>query len=432
MDVDPLIKILLGFGGVLFVHRCRVPLGIALLLGGIGLDAWGARPLAVVGGDVLHAFERPELWLLMVNITLIVEIGHFMATRENAQAIINAARRWGGKHGHAASLIAIPAAIGLVPMPGGALVSAPLVGETLRESSRPPEWQAAVNYWFRHILEYWWPLYPVVILTLSMFAIETWQFMAMQIPFTVVSVAAGYYFLLRPAGNTLAGRDAPGERIAPLIGVLGPIFLVVAATLLLPEFLRPWLPKASGAVRSMLAMLSGLGAGLIWVSVARRRQAAASERMFRLLFTRKTGNILLTLAGVMVFQSLLEASGLLPEASRRLAASRVPLALIVALLPLVAGLVTGIAVGFAGAAFPLVLGFLAVEGSGLTPLATLVLAFSAGYVGMMLSPVHLCFVLTSEFFVTPFSRVYRAILPCVASVLAAGVAFHLIYRLLGW
>jgi uncharacterized protein len=108
-----------------------------------------------------------------------------------------ASRRLGGRHGRALSLVLIPASIGLVPMPGGALFSAPLVGETLREKHLPAAWKASVNYWFRHIFEYWWPLYPVVIVTLSIFSLKTWQFFSLQVPFTLVSLLAGWYFILR-------------------------------------------------------------------------------------------------------------------------------------------------------------------------------------------------------------------------------------------
>lgn len=431
MPIDPLMKILFVFAGVLVLNRCRLPLGGALLLGGVLLDLWGGSAPGAVGDHLGQALSRPELWLLVVNISLIVEVGHFMATRENSQAVISAARRWGGRHGEMASIIAIPAVIGLVPMPGGALVSAPLVGDSLAESGQSPAWKAAVNYWFRHVFEYWWPLYPVVIVTLSIFAIETWQFMAVQIPFTLLSIAAGYLFLLRPHHGAVAKGGAAPSEAARLHEVAGPLCLIVLATLLLPELCRPWLPATvSTALRKMLAMLAGLAAALAWIAILARQ--GVGRRMFRLLFTAKTANIIVTLLGVVVFQNLLESSGLLPEASRNLAASHVPVAVIIALLPFIAGLVTGIAVGFAGVAFPLVVGFLSASQGALTPLAALVLAFAAGYAGMMLSPVHLCFVLTNEFFAVPWGRVYRYILPCAASVFGAAILLHFLFGLAGW
>jgi hypothetical protein len=145
MEFPAIIKILSVFFGVLLLNRFKVPLGIALILGGFLLEIWAGNNLPAVSMDFLRALIRPELWLLIINITLIMEIGHFMASEKNSQAILAAAQRWGGKHGYSFSLVLIPAAIGMVPMPGGALFSAPLIGRTVENSSNPPEWKAAVN-----------------------------------------------------------------------------------------------------------------------------------------------------------------------------------------------------------------------------------------------------------------------------------------------
>lgn len=426
MHIPAIIKILIVFLGVLTLSRVRVPLGLALILGGGCLDLWAGRSPGVLGPDLVAAMLRPEVWLLMLNITLIIEFGHFMAAEDNARAIIGAARRFGGRHGHAVSLVLIPAAIGLVPMPGGALFSAPLIGRTVEPHARAA-WKAAVNYWFRHVLEYWWPLYPVVIVTLSIFTIETWKFMAVQIPFTAISITAGYLVLLRGHSGALSGTE-PEEQPSPrLFRVLLPIMVCVAAALLLPGPIRSLLPESGPTVWKLLAMLAGLIGGLLLINLGQQD----SRKPFSYLLTGKTANVLTTLAGVMIFQALLESSGLLPAAGHELAESQVPVALIVAILPFLAGLVTGIAVGFAGTAFPIVVGFLSVSSTGLSPLAALVLAFTMGYAGMMLSPVHLCFVLTREYFSAPAPGVYRHLVPCVLAVMGYGTGMYWILQALG-
>jgi hypothetical protein len=430
MEISAIVKILIVFIGVLVGSRLKLPLGLALMGGGLGLEVWaGKQPLAILA-DLAHALSRPELWLLMLNITLILEFGYFMAEESNANTIISAARRWGGRHGRAFSLILIPAAIGLVPMPGGALFSAPMVGQAVKEESWSPAWKAAVNYWFRHILEYWWPLYPVVIVTLSIFTIESWQFMAVQMPFTLVSIAAGYFFLLRNHSEELQVHPADIPENSSVLPVLLPILLIVLCTLLLPPFYHQLFPVATSATSKLLSMLTGLLAGLFLLNS--RMNHAEGQRLFRFLFTLKTGNVLLTLGGVMIFQALLETSGLLPQAARQLIATQVPLTFIIGFLPFLAGLVTGIAIGFAGTAFPLVVGLMAVEGTGLTPISTLVLAFTMGYVGMMLSPVHLCFVLTREYFTASYVKVLQYLLPCVLTVGACGIILHLLLKIPGW
>jgi hypothetical protein len=179
----------------------------------------------------------------------------------------------------------------------------------------------------------------------------------------------------------------------------------------------------------MVAMLVGMAAGLGLIYWDERGRIG--HRPFEHLRSMKTWNILGSLAGVMVFQSFLSSSGLLPEAGANLVTSGIPVASVVALLPFVAGLVTGIGIGFVGPAFPLVVGLMAMEGTGLTPMATLALSFGFGYAGMMLSPVHLCLVLTNDYFSAPYRSVYRQILPCIWALLAASVLAFLVLGRLG-
>lgn len=430
INVSPVFKILLIFVLILAADRVRIPLGIGLVAGGLAVDFWAGKEGLTVLADLGASLARPELWLLVLNITLILEFGYFMAHEPNSRAILSASRRIGGRHGRALSLVLIPASIGLVPMPGGALFSAPLVSETLREKHLPSAWKASVNYWFRHIFEYWWPLYPVVIVTLSIFSLKTWQFFSLQVPFTIVSLLAGWYFILRRrmaflADDVVAEQEG-GRR---LMTVLSPIIIVVLCTLLLPPWIRQLVPQASPTAGKLLAMLAGLAVSLPLMAFASRLDAGF--RLFAHLFSQKTGNVVFTLGGVMVFQAMLDASGLLPEAGRQLDASMVPVEFVVGFLPFLAGLVTGIAIGFAGPAFPLVVGLISVNGQ-LSQASVLVLAFSMGYAGMMLSPVHLCYILTRRYFVCDLLPSYVYLLPCVFTVAGWGIAMHIFLRLAGW
>jgi integral membrane protein (TIGR00529 family) len=427
MEFSAVAKILIVFFGVLAVSRLRVPLGLGLIVGGLLLDLWAGKSVQVLPADLWLALIRPELWLLAITITLIMEIGYFMASEENGRAFISIARRLGGRHGQALSLVLIPAAIGMIPMPGGALFSAPLVGLTADDSGNSAEWKAAVNYWFRHILEYWWPLYPVVIVTLSIFTLQTWKFMLLQIPFTLVSLCAGYFFLLKSRQLPFTAVES-NVQTPPSIGrILLPIAIIVSATLVLPGLFHNILPGLNPASWKLLSMLSGLAVSLFIIWLDRLNH---SRKMFSDVLTLKTLNVFITLAGVMIFESLLDSSGLIPLAARELSHGRVPISLIIAFLPFLAGLVTGIAIGFAGAAFPIVVGFISAGEIGLQPMAALVLAFSMGYAGMMLSPVHLCFLLTVDYFSASFIKVYRFILPCVLSVMAFGVISYQVLQML--
>ncbi len=431
-------KILIVFAAMLALVRVRVPLGVALAVGGIGLEFWAGLPLCGtvetrgVLGNFGAAFGEADLWLFLVITALIIELGRFMSEDDNAETIIGATRRWGGRHGEAASLIAPPAVIGLIPMPAGAVFSAPFVEQAGARFGGSADWKAAVNYWFRHIWEYWWPLYPGVIVAMSVFQMEAWRYISAQILFTPVALGIGYIVLVRSHVKRGALHAAPEDRGSNrrALFLMTPIAVLVVALFAGQFGLETLFPAAKAEVHRLGALLIGMLAALaiVYFDEARRKRL----RPFKAVLTRKALGIQLTLAGVLIFKFMLDRSGLLPLASEEFKASGVPVQIAVAGLPLLAGFVTGVAFGFTGTSFPLVVGIMHTEGSGLTPLATLVLAYGFGYSGMMCSPVHLCLLVTNEYFRASMRVVLRLILPCVLVVLLYASAAHALLSALGW
>jgi integral membrane protein (TIGR00529 family) len=424
-------KILIVFAGMLVLTRVRLQLGLAVVLGGLALNLWAGLSVSETALNLGKAFLSVNLWLILVITWLILEIGRFMTEQRNADEIVAAARRWGGRHGKTCSLTALPAVIGLIPMPAGALLSAPFVEQAGRSLDGKPDWKAAVNYWFRHVWEYWWPLYPGVILAMAIFDIEAWQFAAGQFLFTPVALTVGYLVLVRPYLGRLSAESGPikGSNRRALFLFL-PLVTAVSSLFVLSFVLTEVLPDLNAEVRKMMAMLLGLLAGLA-IIVVDRHSGRSTGRMFSTLFAKKSLSVQCSLAGVLVFNGLLKDSGLLPVASRELAASGIPAVCVVVGLPLLAGIVTGISFGFVGASLPLVVLLMQAEGSGLTPLSTLALAYGFGYMGVLLSPVHLCLLVTREYFGASLLKIYVRVLPCVAVVLVFAVVAHVVLGRLG-
>jgi hypothetical protein len=424
---------------MLALNRVHVPLGLALIIGGITLDFAGGRTPALVAADLRQALASPDIWLLLLTIVFIVEMGRFMTEKENARTILAAISQIGGRHGRILALMASPAIVGLVPMPGGALFSAPLVRQVVNPDNHPDvnrelsDWMTAVNYWFRHIWEYWWPLYPGVIVAFLTFRMELWRFISVQIFFTPVAVLAGYIFLVRPhvKKSMLAPVEATPPRKRSLVIAL-PLLIVVTFTLLGPPLLKALIPGLGSESRrtlpTMLALLLGLLAGAVVIILEENRHGRT--RFFKDALSRRSLGILFTVFGVMVFKALLETSGLVAQASADMERWHVPSVCAIAALPFLAGMVTGVAVGFTGASFPLAVALMESSGGSLTPLATLVLAFGFGYMGMMFSPVHICLLVTNEYFEGSLIRTFRRILPCGLVIMLFSIFAHIILQML--
>jgi len=464
---------------MLTLARLKVQLGLALVLGGIALNLWAGLSFLETLANLFHALTDSEVWLLMAITVLIMELGRFMTKKRNSDEIIAATNRWGGRHGRAASLMALPAMIGLIPMPGGALLSAPFVEKAGDREGSKPEWKSGINYWFRHIWEYWWPMYPGVIVAMTIFDLDLRVFVAVQFLFTPVAIFAGYIFMIRPHLKRLADKEVSAVKHSPRVWFLMiPMIIILASLFFLPTIIKPLLSESLQSSSKMISFLVGMimaiavvyfdeireakrgasspkqpaGSNCATQRVAQTKSVPISERhseaqrassrillaitekafpkvMFSSLLKWKSINVLISLGGVLVFKVMLISSGLLPVASDDLVQSGIPIVIVVAALPFLAGLVTGIALGFAGTAFPLIVGLMGVEGVNLTPLATLVLAYGFGYMGMMLSPVHLCLLVTKDYFDAPMQKIYRQIVPCVLCILVYCITAHL---LLSW
>ncbi len=429
MEIQSTIKILVVFAAILGACRLKMSLGVALSVGGRALDLWSGH-VALAGRHMLEAISQPNLWLFLLNIALIIEFGVFMTESENSRALVSIVHRWTGRHGRAFSMVLLPATLGLVPMPGGAMFSAPLVEKATGDKPLSPEWKSAANYWFRHIAEYWWPLYPVVIVTLSVFPMPIWKFILLQLPFTLASTAAGALFILWPKRGMLTLRSEEVEVEPGGLHVLLPLAVVFLSVITLPQLFGLLWPGLCAGTAKLLGMFAGLCAGL--ALIARHRRGGAKDPVLKQFFTKKNVNILMTIAGVMIFKSFLESSGVIAEAGAELGASGMPVEFVIAGLPFLAGLVTGVAVGFAGTTFPLIIGLVTVPGSALTPVSVLPLAFAMGYAGMMLSPLHLCLLLTRDYFGANLLKIYRYLIPCSAVIMLTGIAMHILFKSLGW
>ena len=99
----------------------------------------------------------------------------------------------------------------------------------------------------------------------------------------------------------------------------------------------------------------------------------------------------------------------------------IPLVAVIMVMPFIAGVVMGVAVGFVGVSFPLVFGLIGEAAPFHIRVSATVLAYGFGYIGMMVSPIHVCFVVTGEYFNSSIIKSYRYLVGPAATVLATNV-----------
>ena len=138
-----------------------------------------------------------------------------------------------------------------------------------------------------------------------------------------------------------------------------------------------------------------------------------------------SSDVLLLIAGVMLFKGMMESSGAVKNLSLFFRESGMPLMPTLFLLPFLTGLLTGLTLGFVGATFPLLISLVGTAGLSV-PVGAMSFAFASGFIGVLLSPVHVCLVLTREYFKAEMGGIYRRMLPAASVVLAVALLQYLI------
>jgi integral membrane protein (TIGR00529 family) len=408
LDFPSWLKVGVSFLGILALNGLGFALGLSILLFSIVLSVWSGAGMAGLQFQ-LDNFVRPENYLLPVLIVFLLFLVELLGKSGRIEKTMKALQKM--FKSKKTLLAGMPALIGLLPMPGGALFSAPLVDSVDDLNELPAPEKAAVNYWFRHIWEYWWPMYPGVILAMRFSGLSFPRFMLLQIPFTFVSLLGGYFFLLRKgnAGDSPIGAASPAKK-NDVFSALGPILLLVGTTIMGSSVLAGM--GVSKTVASMLAMLGGL---LLATAAVLRGKMDAFSKSLAIFRQRNLWLMLLLVVSVQVFSIVLKCP--LDQAGNNIVAimrdefvmAGIPVFLIIIMVPFISGLVTGVAFGFVGASFPIVFALLGSSPAPGVVASATVLAYSSGYLGMMLSPLHVCFAVTCQYFGTRISKVYRYI-----------------------
>lgn len=410
---------------MLCLNRFRLQLSHSLLIGALALGVWmGMGPVQWFQAALssITAFRTVSLVLI---VGLILVLSRIMDGAGQMQRLVDRFTKLTRDPRTVGSVMS--AMIGLLPMPGGALFSAPLVETSLSGQNVSGEQKTLLNYWFRHVWEYWWPLYPGVVLAVALLKVETWVYMLFMAPLTLLSVLAGIVFILKPIGR--AQPDGTGHptwaALKQFIWEMMPILVVVLVIGLTGLFtaavgLFGLRVKVSGAV----SILPGLVAAIIWVCSVNHVPRIKIQSAF---LDRTILPMLFLVLSIMVFQGTLTESQAVLKIRDELAAYRVPLILVIALMPFLSGFITGLAVGFVGLSFPLVIPMFS-STSAWEFMSCAALAYTFGYMGMMLSPIHLCFLVTKDFYKASLLKSYPRLLLSALIVMAAVTVLFVLLR----
>jgi len=393
------VKVLVLFVCMVFLIRRKVPIGYVLLIDAVlaaalfKMDPGGALRALGSGAFSLDTLYLIAVMLLIIGMGNVMKaMGSFDRAIESLEALLADTR---------AVMAVVPAIIGFLPMPGGAMLSAPMVGTVARRTQTSGAQNTAINFWFRHVWEYVWPLYPGIILTAALLEIPVRNVAAVNFPLTCAAITGGLLFSFRGVvPPELSRRASARAGCAKQLAVsLSPIIAVVVATVV---FSVPLL-LSLGVVCALLLIVHRLN----------------KEQLRTVAHETVTAETIFLIVGVKVFEAVIERSGAASEVVQSFVSIDIVPAVLVVTVPFVLGVLTGATIGFVGVTFPVLMPFF-VGQAGDVAYRYVMLAYAAGFTGVLFSPVHLCLVMTKDYFKAEFGQVYRLLIaPSLVVILVA-------------
>ncbi|MGM0420742.1 MAG: DUF401 family protein [Bacillota bacterium] len=303
----------------------------------------------------------------------------------------------------------IPSIIGMLPIPGGAIFSAPIIYPIGKKMKMSGAKMTSINIYYRHLWYFSFPFLPSLIIASSLSGLEIYSIAIMHLPIVVIMILIGWFYY--------KGNDSSNENISEDKFQKTMVNKEVKTKITWKQLLKTILPFVIVIVLPIISPIEfivSLMLGILFVIIIKRDQV--NLKMVADGFDTK---LTLGVAAIMIFRAFIERSDGVYNITNIFIEAGIPLLILAIIIPFIVGILTGNQTGAIGIVYPILL-ILFAE-SNYYSLWHMII-YSSSYFGYILSPFHLCNLLTIEYFDTTLSKYYKEIMaPFVFT--AIGVIF---------
>ena len=425
-SIPAIVRVLMVFVFVLICIRKKLSIGNAFMLGAVSLSVLFALKPQVMLGSIFKSITDPKTLSIVLIVILILVLSNSMELAGQMQRLL---RNFQGLVlSPRLNLAVFPALMGLLPMPGGAVFSAPMVKELGTQSKLSNAQLSFINYWFRHIWEHWWPLYPGILLITVMTDLGLVTIMLLMCPFTFIAIWLGYRNIKTSDQLQKINKASQRSPIWPFIRELFPILVVIFPGLGMGILFSKVYSSFPVSKELGLILALCIAIGVVWY-----KNSTPKDQIWSTLSNPQLLKMIYGIAGILIFKGILADSNAAVAVGQELVKLHVPLVLIAVTLPFLVALSSGIIIAFVGSALPILLPLIQSLGEAQFIPAYVMLMLASGFAGMMLSPLHLCFLLSNEYFDVSIGSVYKHLWgPCAALVAVSMIYFAILHWLRPW
>ena len=394
-----IIKLLAIIAVIIFLIRKKWNLGYIMLIASLLLGVAFALSPIQIGNNFVLALIDPATLKLIGIIVLVYILSGVLRKVENLRDLVDSLQ--GLVKDYRLILAFIPAFLGLIPMPAGAIFSAPMVKAIGDRVGLTPEEDTFVNYWFRHIWEFAWPLFPGMIIFSGLLKVEIQEVILVQLPLTITAVIVGFvweYKNLKKDNGTISKKDIFLNLKKLFLGIWPILFIIILVLGI----------KIDIILSLVIVILS-----LLLINIKKLTPRTIKE----IIKNDIDLGVVILIVGIMIFQRILQVSGaieIIPEVFAKLGVHPY---IVLFSIPFFIATMTGVGTAALGIGLPILLPIIV---QGEANLYYAMLAFTGSFIGVMISPMHLCLAVTKNYFKADLGKIYKMlILPLIIIILSA-------------
>ena len=394
-----IIKLLVVIAIIMFLIRRKWKLEYIMLLASLLIGIFFDLSPIQIGKNIVLALVDPMTLRLIGIIVLVYILSGVLRKVESLKNIVDSLQQL--VKDYRLILAFIPALLGLIPMPAGAMFSAPMVKEIGDRVELTSEEETFVNYWFRHVWEFVWPLFSGMILFAGLLKVEIRGVILVQIPLTVTAVIVGFiweYKNLKKDNGIISKKDIFLNFKKLFLGIWPILFIIILVLGV----------KIDLVLSLVIVILS-----LLFINIKKLNLRIIKE----IVKNDIDLGVVILIAGIMIFKRMLQVSGgieIIPEVFTKLGIHPF---IVLFIIPFFIGMMTGLTPAAVGIGLPVLLPIII---QGEANLYYAMLAFTGSFVGVMISPMHLCLVVTKNYFKADMGKIYKMlILPLAIITLSA-------------
>lgn len=383
---------------IMLLLRRHVPIGPAILAAGFFIWATTAPQLHYLPDALYTTLTSARTYDLILALYFVMCLEIELRTGGVLDGMVRALHHL--LRSPKLTLAIMPAFLGLLPSLGGARFSAPIVEGAAKNLGLTAEHKANINFWFRHIFEFSSPIIPGMLMACSIANIPFSQLLRHLAWVTPLFFAIGWFVLMRPLKLPAESKDGGGfaEHKQDYIHLLLALAPVAVNFILIVSF------NFSAAAAMALVAVTLIFVLRFSNHVINIKQVFTGACDLKMLM-----NILC----IFYFIQILTDTKVLYAIVSEFQKSPLPQPVIVAAVSFIIGVLTGMSQGHVAIVMPII----AAMAPGDLTLAGIAMVF--GVAGQMLTPTHMCLIVTLDYFKADYFKCLRTLCVMSALLLAA-------------